>query len=85
MTKQQLDFVRLVENSLQTPRKLPNGEILVWLYFHQLEQFTNLIGGDYFCEGGIDVNLQDDCVVVDVKDLLEYLDIDEDCIEIDED
>lgn len=79
MTKQQYNFVKLIENSIQSPRDL-NGEILVWLRFSQLEELTELIGHDYFCEGGIYVNLQDDCIVVDIVDILEYLEIGEDVI-----
>jgi hypothetical protein len=81
MNKRQYDFVRLIEESVQTPRRVGN-EILVWLYFSQLSEFTDLVGDSYFCEGGVDINLQDNCVVVDIKDILEYLEIDEDVIEV---
>jgi len=80
MTKQQYDFVKLVEESVQTPRRI-RDEILVWLYFSQLEDFTRLVGHDYFCEGGVGINLQDNCVVIDIVDILEYLEIDENVIE----
>ena len=80
MTKQQYDFIKLIEESVQTPRRV-RGEILVWLYFSQLEDFTRLVGHGYFYEGGVDINLQDDCVVIDIKEILEYLEIDENVIE----
>ena len=81
MTKRQYDFVKLIEESVQTPRRI-RDEILVWLYFSQLSDFTDLIGINYICDNRIGVTLKDNCVVVDIKDILEYLEIDEDVLEV---
>lgn len=84
MNKIQYEFVRLIENSVQTPVKTQKGEILVWLEFDQLQEFSELVGNGYLCKGDTMVNLRSDCVVVDIKDILEYLDIDEDVVECEE-
>lgn len=82
-TKRQYDFIRLIENSRQTPRR-HREEILVWLRFTDLDNLTDILGYSYLSEGGIDINLQESGVVVNIKDMLEYLEIDEDAIEISE-
>lgn len=53
-----------------------NDEFLVWIGFDALEEFTEMIGEDYLCEGGMNINLQHDCVCLDIADLATYHGID---------
>ncbi len=82
MNKNQLDLVRLFEKSSQNPTKLESGEILVWLYFSQIEDFVNIVGHDFFCEDNFQVNLQSNCLCVDIKKVISYMGIDEDTLNI---
>ena len=50
-------------------------EFLVWIPFLLLDEFTELIGTNYLSEGGTDVNLQKDCVCLDIVDIAEYHEI----------
>jgi hypothetical protein len=85
MDKHQYRFVKLIESSVQAPRKTKEGEILAWLYLHQIEDFVEIMGPDFLCEGGIDVTLLDGCICVELNDVLHYLDIEEDVFETEAD
>ena len=50
-------------------------ELICWVDFMDLSHFTELVGDDYLCEGGMDINLQSRCIAFDILDLLEYADI----------
>lgn len=50
-------------------------ELVIWLYFWDLEEFTELIGEDFFSEGGLDVNLQYKQVAFDLVPICESWDI----------
>lgn len=76
MTKEQYEFVRFLENSTQAPTLQENGDLYCWIAFDELSELTRLVGHDFFCEGGLDVNLQGDCVCIVINDLLEHMDID---------
>lgn len=41
---------------------------LVWIYFWGIEDFIKLMGDYYFDEGGLEVNLQKDCICVDLNE-----------------
>ena len=82
MDKTQYKLVKLIENSCQNPRKTKDDEILAWIYHHQIEEFTEIIGHDFLCEGGFNVNLQSDCICLNLKDAIDYMGIDEDVFEI---
>lgn len=51
-------------------------ELIIWIDFYDLQEFTDMIGYDYLCEGGIEVRLQKDCVAFDLVPICEYIDID---------
>lgn len=78
MDKRQYDLVKFLENKTQELRLQENGDLYCWVGFDELGKLTEIIGYDYLCEGGIDVNLQSDCVVITINDLLDYFGIDED-------
>lgn len=82
MDKDQYAMVELISNSIQSPRKFSDDEILAWLYFHQIDDFVNIVGHDFLCEGGFDINLQSDCIVINLKEVIDYMGIDEDVFEI---
>ena len=75
-------LIELIRNSLRLPRKISDDEILVWLYFEQLEKFTQLIGYTFLSDGGFDVNIQSDSICINIKEVLDYLGIDEDLLDI---
>jgi hypothetical protein len=82
MDKSQYDLVKLIENSVQSPRKLKDGDILAWLYHHQIEEFVKIVGHDFLCEGGFEVNLQSDCICISLREVIDYMGIDEDIFEV---
>ncbi|MGK4040860.1 hypothetical protein AB0Y20_01065 [Heyndrickxia oleronia] len=50
--------------------------LYIWIRFNDLQEFTEILGYDWFSEGGEDVNLQYDCVCIDLVDICENHDID---------
>lgn len=50
-------------------------EFIVWIPFHLLEDFTKMIRYSYLCESGIEVNLQESCIALDLVPIAEYCDI----------
>jgi len=52
-----------------------NKELICWINFSDLKQFTDIVGYNYFCEGDIKVILLDNCIAFDIIDLLEYIGI----------
>lgn len=53
-----------------------NGdELVVWINFWDLVEFTEMIGYDYFSDGGIEVKLQHQCVAFDIVPICEYFEI----------
>ena len=52
-----------------------NNEFLVWIPFYLLEDFTEMIGYDYLSEGGINVNLQESYICLNIFDIAEYHEI----------
>ncbi len=49
-----------------------NDRLICWIDFDDLREFTQIVGCNYLCEGGIPVNLQDDQIAFEINDLLEY-------------
>ncbi len=50
-------------------------ELVIWIPFIHLEEFVNLLGSSYLSDGGTDINLQNNCVALDIVPLCEYFDI----------
>lgn len=49
--------------------------LYMWIPFYNLKEFTDLLGYDYFAEGGEEVSLQNDCICIDILDICEIFDI----------
>jgi hypothetical protein len=47
-------------------------ELVIWLNFYDLDEFTKLIGYDYFSDGGIEANFQYDNLAFDLVPICEY-------------
>jgi hypothetical protein len=56
-------------------------ELIIWIPFYLIKDFTELIGYSYLAECGIEVNLQFDCIAFNIVDLCEYFDINPESIE----
>jgi len=50
-------------------------ELILWISFLNLREFTELIGYDYLSEGGIKVNLGEWEIALDIVDLCEFFEI----------
>ena len=51
-------------------------EFLIWIDFDLLSDFTKMIGHSYLAEGGMDCNLQDRLVCLNIVDVCEFHGID---------
>ena len=49
--------------------------LMIWIDFNRLEEFTELLGYSYLRGGGIEVVLQEYCVVLKLNNLCEYFGI----------
>lgn len=52
-----------------------DDELILWIPFYYLDEFTKMIGYNYLSDGGIEVNLQEDCTSLDINPICEYFDI----------
>lgn len=53
-----------------------DGELILWIPFYDLEEFTNLIGyGIIVDDGGLAVHLKEDCIALDLVEVCDYHDI----------
>ena len=82
MNERQSEFVRVIHESMEGPTALPTGEILVWLYFCDIDQLTKVMGGDYFAEEEKQVNLQEECICIDIRDMMRALGVKEEWLDI---
>ena len=52
-------------------------ELILWIHSYDLKEFTDLVGGDYFSEGNVEVALLSHGVIaIEMNDLCEHFDID---------
>jgi len=83
MDERQEEFIRIVNGkSVQEPTEISTGEILIWLYFCDIDQLTKVMGGDYFAEEGKHVSLQEEYICLDIRDMMKYLEIKEEWVDI---
>lgn len=76
----ELDLYKFItENELEIDWR--GKELVVWIPFYYLKDFTDMVGYSYFSEGGIDVNLQSDYIALDIADLCEHFGISTENIE----
>lgn len=61
-----------VECGIQYKYETKSIECWVWLDFCQLKEFVDLVGNNYFYEGGVECNLQETRIAIDLNDIIEY-------------
>lgn len=59
-------FLKDKEYRISTIKK----EVIVWLDFSDIQEFTEIFGYDDFCEGGTEVTLLYESIVFDLYDFL---------------
>ncbi|MDA2281015.1 hypothetical protein PDN19_28550 [Bacillus cereus] len=69
----ELDLYKFCEDKEMDWR---GDQLIIWLYFDELEGWTNLIGHDHFVEGGQEVALLAKCVAFDLCEICEDWEID---------
>lgn len=52
-----------------------NEKLILWIDHYDIKEFCNLLGYDYFSEGGVEVNLQYGCIAIDLVPLCQAYDI----------
>ena len=52
-----------------------DDSLFIGMEFYTLSRFTELVGPTYLSDGGIEVRLQQDCVVFELNDICEYFGI----------
>ena len=52
------------------------NDAIVFINFHDLREFTKLLGYSMLDEGGIEVHLQETCVAFEIKELCDDMGID---------
>lgn len=50
-----------------------NEQIIVWLDFDEIQDFTEIFGYDEFCEGGKDVTLLSESIAFNLYDFIDGL------------
>jgi hypothetical protein len=71
MTNRLVNFI----NSLEDKRK-DNSEVLIWIPFDKLKEFSDIVAYEYFKEDGIISYLQEDAVCCNIGDMIKFFDID---------
>lgn len=51
-----------------------NEEIIVWLNFYDIQEFTDIFGYEEFCEGGKDVILLNESIAFNLYDFIDGID-----------
>jgi len=82
MNKQQEMFLEAISQSTQEPTEIETGEILIWLYFSDIDTLVDAMGQDYFSEHERTVSLQNECICVDIRDMMRHLHIQEEWVGI---
>lgn len=47
-------------------------EIITWIDFYDINEFCKLFTASLFDEGGLDVKLQENCIALDLKQIIDY-------------
>ena len=70
----ELDLSKFIEESCSST-SFDGDNAIIWVYHFNVDDFAKLIGNYYLSEGGIEVRLQEDCIAVDMTDILKDNDI----------
>lgn len=76
MVNKEIRLVEFLKEHADQISVQKNGEIYCWLPFDHLETFTKLAGYSSFDDGGIDANIQYDCIWFILNELLDCHGID---------
>lgn len=50
-----------------------SDEIITWINFYDIEEFIKIFNSSIFVDdGGLDVKLQENCIVLNLKEIIEY-------------
>ncbi len=52
-----------------------DNELIMWIPFFYVKEFTDLLGYNFLSDGGYNVNLREDCIAFDLVPICEYFDI----------
>ena len=52
--------------------RLEGEEIVTWIRFCDIDEFCEIFTSSLFDDGGIDVKLQQDCIALDLKEIIDY-------------
>lgn len=63
------------EQDLDWRKGIFKEELVIWIYFWNLDDFTELMGDSYFSDGGVEANLQHKQVAFDLVPICQYFDI----------
>ena len=70
----ELDLYKFIhDNKLEIDWRM--DELILWVDFDRLYEFTELIGYNYMADGGINVNLQSTGIALNIVNLCEYFGI----------
>lgn len=50
-------------------------ELIAWIPFWHIQEFAEMLGNNFLCEGGYDVNLQEDYIALDLVPICEHFGI----------
>lgn len=84
MSNQEYKLIKFIdshENRKIYAYGLKTSEHIVWIPFHELNEFVEIIGHDFLCEGNCECVLMNDDICIDVTEILGYFGIELDVIE----
>lgn len=69
-----IDLYKILEDG-EVKANTENGEAVLYalINFYNLRDFTELMGENYFCEGGIDVELHDGYIAIRIDEIIEEI------------
>ena len=70
----ELELYKFIEES-GSSTSFDGEKAIIWVYHFMVDDFAKLIGDYHLSDGGIEVRLQEDCIAVDMTEILEDKDI----------
>ncbi|MEI6296264.1 MAG: hypothetical protein WCO84_01280 [bacterium] len=67
-----LELNSFIENKCSEVFWYEDCELILFVEFCDLAEFTNMVGYNYLSEGGVPVSLKSDCIVIDLLSLCEW-------------
>ena len=72
----ELELYKFCEEKELDWRGKNNEELIIWIYIWDIDDFVELVGEDFFVEGGYNVNLQYKQIAFDLVPICECFGID---------